>query len=349
MLIKYKLADTSFSALNELSGSPSQRGPYQFSPPYTSPPKSYHRATRRTYETSKPDIQSTYGITKRDILLQPRNRSPPSDSQNDVGPMVEEMDWSPSQSMQSQQRAFALTKQNSSELFSQTPIEPQNSPFWYKVPPAPISLAHQLRNPPNQPRLRVSSQEVKENFFNNVTRRTPLEGTLPPNVPRRDIEFAQQTFFPPAPPSEAGNSLADLMNSFTLTSVGDEVLTPTRHKSRSRHLCQGVILLLGVVFWNQVAHQPSEQTTNVLLAIMAVCVILGVRTVVDNSIFADHKEQNATARIFRMGLGIGESLAALYGIVKILAKREDCADCASLGTILIGGMMVHEIWLASFG
>jgi hypothetical protein len=35
--------------------------------------------------------------------------------------------------------------------------------------------------------------------------------------------------------------------------------------------------------------------------------------------------------------------------LEILAGRANCEDCASLGTILIGGMLVHEIWLALFG
>jgi hypothetical protein len=44
-----------------------------------------------------------------------------------------------------------------------------------------------------------------------------------------------------------------------------------------------------------------------------------------------------------------ELAGAGYGALELLAGRGDCVECASLGTILVGGMMIYEIWRASFG
>ncbi|KAH6674590.1 Ima1 N-terminal domain-containing protein, partial [Halenospora varia] len=91
-----------------------------------------------------------------------------------------DMEWDPTP--QSKYRAFAprpkdhggstLLGQPGSNKFGQTPVTDNPNPFWYKnLPPAPITPAHRLRNPPNQPRLNISPNEVKENFFNNVAQR----------------------------------------------------------------------------------------------------------------------------------------------------------------------------------
>lgn len=340
--------------MNELSSSPSRR-PNQLSKPFASSSNNYQPASRRNQENSRPAIRDYFETTKPNIALKPRDRSPPSNPSNDIRP-IEEMDWSPSQSTQSQHRAFAPIVNNANsntKLFSQTPVEPQNSPFWYKVPPAPISLAHQLRNPPNQPRLRVSSQEVKENFFRNVARKSGPEDSVQPDGSQQDFAFAQQKFFPPPPPSEGGNSLADLMTSFSLSSVGDEVTAVLKHKtsrtSRKRHVYQCVVLLLALIFWNQALYHPFEQTIYVLLAAMFACASIGIRTMIDSGIFSKHEKHNITAQFLGVILGAAETIAPIYGIALILVREADCVDCSSVGTILIGGMMVHQMWLASFG
>jgi len=267
------------------------------------------------------------------------------------------MDWSPSTQAQSQYRAFAPNPsvRRDNQLFGQAPIDPKPSPFWYKVPPAPITPAQRLRNPPNQPRLRVTSQEVKENFFNNSTRHPSPpqnysdseENTL--RTQKQNIEFAQQKFFPPAPPSEAGNNLADLLTSFSLGPPDNETPIKTNEQSsRIRHFVQGVVLLLGLIFWNQTLLKPSEQTTNIMLAIMLACVCIAARTILDNTIFQLASKKQTIFQAIGACLGGIECAAAGFGVLEILAGRGTCENCASLGTILIGGMMVHDIWLASF-
>lgn len=270
---------------------------------------------------------------------------------------IEEMEWSPSQS-QSQHRAFNPPRslQRQTELFGEAPTGDQPSPFWYKVPPAPITPAQRLRNPPNQPRLRVSSQETKENFFNNITRRSSVvdgaQGRLPVlgNEPtRQEIEFAQQKFFPPPPPSEAGNTLADLLTSFSLGNSETESSTPVEASSTTRHACQSIALFLGLLSWNYVLFNPTEHSRNVMLTVMIACALIGFRTILDNTTLKRAGTKMTAVQSIGTCLGGLEAGAAIYGISQILAKIGDRENCASFGTILIGGMLVHDIWLAFFG
>jgi hypothetical protein len=130
----------------------------------------------------------------------------------------EEMDWHPTQPIQlvSQHRAFAPDQpvQRSTQLFGQEPVAADPSTFWYKVPPAPITPAHRLRNPPNQPRISPASVESKEKLFAPLGKRIP---TLRPEAEKpKEYYLAQQKFFPVATRGVDENDLADMMGGFSL-------------------------------------------------------------------------------------------------------------------------------------
>jgi hypothetical protein len=279
-------------------------------------------------------------LNKSTINLQPRRRPSPPVAQAQNERQLEEMDWSPSYS---KYRAFAAPVERSKQAFSSAPIEHRDSPFWYKVPPAPISEAHRLRNPPNQPRLRVASQEVKENFFNSVTRKSPILGQSQ-DVPRHEVEFAQPRFFPPTPPNEA-DDVADMFQSFSLN---DEISKIAEVKSRNRHVVRALILLVGLIYWRQETYHPSAHMTNVLLGIMTVCLGLSIRSVVDNATSRLVKKKHHLWSSIGLGLNLLECVAAICGLVEVWSRTGDCADCASLGMIYIGEMMVRELWQVLF-
>jgi hypothetical protein len=273
-------------------------------------------------------------------------------NQNNDG---EAMDWTPAHP-QSEHRAFNPSRsiQRNTQLFGQAPIVDQPSPFWYKVPPAPTTPAQRLRNPPNQPRLRVSSQEVKENFFNNVARRNSDSDQGENGFGQRNertrhvIEFTQQKFFPQPPPSEAGNNLADLLTSFSLGSSDPETPKAIEKRSRLRHGCQAIFLSLGLFFWNHTFLNPTEHSKSVMLTVMIGCMLIGARTILDHTIFSLPNKKGVSQGMGAIFGGLQCGLA-LYRISEILAGRGDCVNCASLGTILLGGMFVQELWCASFG
>lgn len=270
---------------------------------------------------------------------------------------VEEMEWTPTET-QSQHRAFNPqgSTQRTTESFGRAPLVDQPSPFWYKVPPAPVTPAQRLRNPPNRPALRVSSQEVKENFFNRVTQRAPVSDMAGRQSPlsreetsKHEIEFARQKFFPPPAPSEAGNTLADLLTGFSLGgSEGETTVRRVAQRPWKRHLVQSVIMVFGMFLWKHAVYQPSEYSQNALLVVMLVCIGISMRSILDNT---TPTEERRNALIPYLGSLVGglECAAAVYGLIEILAERGHSDGCASLGMILTGEILVRELWIAMIG
>jgi hypothetical protein len=360
--------------LDQIAATPS-RTPRQPSPPSPSPPPSFslQGKSKRIQLQQLPATQNLSAMS-----LFPQGRTSPSllemtetesvhylatgeipvrlQHRHKVNG-VEEMEWSPSQD-QSQHHAFNPPRslQRQMQPFNEAPTGDQRSPFWYKVPPAPITPAQRLRNPPNQPRLRVSSQETKENFFNNITHRNPIIEAETNSAPlqrkvllHQDIEFAQQRFFPPQNPSEAGNTLADLLTSFSLDNTEADSPTRVEAGSTTRHTCQSFALFLGIFFWNHTLLNPTDYSRNVMVTVMICCALIGFRTILDNTTLRRAGTKVTPAECVGACLGGLESVGALYAISEIIAGKGDGELCATLGTILTGGMMVHEIWLAFFG
>lgn len=265
--------------------------------------------------------------------------------------LAEEMEWSPTQQPASKHRAFnpARSVQRDNQLFGQAPITEQPSPFWFKVPSAPITPAQQLRNPPNQPRLRVSSVEAKENFFNGVTRREAMQSSGAPasTRPRHEVDFVQPKFFPPPPSNEPGNNLVDLLDSFSLQD--EETPKISEQSTRLEHAGQGLVLLLALIFWNQASQHPIGTIQNMKWIIMSACGVIGLRTILINTVLLDRHRNKDLAVGVGACVGSFELAAAGYGILEMVAGKGDCGNCHSLGTILVGGMLVYEIWLAAFG
>jgi hypothetical protein len=266
------------------------------------------------------------------------------------------MDTSPVQP-QSKHRAFSPV-QRDTQLFGQAPVASEPSPFWFKVPAAPITPAQRLRNPPNQPRLRVSSQETKENFFKNVTSPAPFARSDKNGITtggkraKQEMILAQQRLFAESSQSEVGEDLADIFSSFTLSSEPLETRERFEQAAKSNkitHFWQALVLLIGLVFWNQVLQHPSAKTENIPVAIMLACLLIGARTLLDNTVWAAKDKQPGLAEAMGAVVGGFELAGAGYGALELLAGRGDCVECASLGTILVGGMMIYEIWRASFG
>lgn len=268
-------------------------------------------------------------------------------------PGVEEMEWTPT-IPQTQARAFNPSRpaQAKPYTFGDAPGTAQPSPFYGRLPEAPITPAHRLRNPPNQARLRVPSKEVKENFFNNITRRganSKQGDDSTGSSTKHEMNLSQQRFFPPTPPSEAGNVLADLLTSFSFSS--DETSTPAVQEQRStriRHMWQALVLLLGLAFWNNCP--STEATKSVMLAIMLACLAIAVRTLLDNTVFVKaRKSENVIWYILGCCIAGLELTSAGYCLTELLADRGALENNVSLGTLTIGGMLLYEIGMASFG
>ena len=78
------------------------------------------------------------------------------------------MDWTPTQ------QPFRPVA--SAHTLQPTPTRVQPSPFYGRLPPAPMSQAHQLRNPANQSTFRRTSAVQRRNFFKRMTNRESATG-----------------------------------------------------------------------------------------------------------------------------------------------------------------------------
>lgn len=158
--------------------------------------------------------------------------TPPSRPQQGLQ-YPEEMDWSP---ITPQHRAvsgrpapiapIALTRQPNGRAENQAASPPETkSPFWYKVPAAPVEPARRLRNPPQaaQPKPEPAANPI---FSRRGHKPTPSQGDEIDAV--KGVEFKQPSFFAPQKDHDA-SSLADLLSqSFSLGQEQDDVAEDLR-------------------------------------------------------------------------------------------------------------------------
>ncbi|EPE07646.1 integral inner nuclear membrane protein ima1 [Ophiostoma piceae UAMH 11346] len=134
----------------------------------------------------------------------------------------DEMDWTPTQTPSrpvasqfttpSPHRAFntysagrsppSQRPPSSVGTFNQTPVEANKGPFWYKVPPAPTSIAQRIFNRPNAPRIIDQSgfetdvkNESTSPFFSRNEGQALGFDTPPQAGASSAVEFAQPSFF----------------------------------------------------------------------------------------------------------------------------------------------------------
>lgn len=137
------------------------------------------------------------------------------------------MDWHPTPQPPvapvSQSRAFApfQPEHRKGQLFGQAPVAEEPSAFWYKVPPAPITPAHRLRNPPHQPHIQPASDEAKEKFFSPSSMGKSLP--IMTKKDRQDFPMADQKFFPTTTQPVDEDALTSMMTGFSL---GDDTSPP---------------------------------------------------------------------------------------------------------------------------
>ena len=116
--------------------------------------------------THPQSFKASFPISKLAPALQQRYPAPynpptppPEDDEMDT------MDWTPTQD--------SFRPAPSAHILQPIITGGKPSPFYGRLPPAPISQAHQLRNPPNQPKFRRTSTEQRKGFFKRMTSKAP--------------------------------------------------------------------------------------------------------------------------------------------------------------------------------
>ncbi len=273
----------------------------------------------------------------------------------------EEMDWLPTQS---HHRAFNTydTTQVRPGGFGETPVGADHGQFWYKVPPAPVSIAQKIRNPLNAPRLRQSAI-VKDglSFHNTNEDEDAITGPMTTTSAAQgqpDVEFVQTTFFPPVQNNDPRSSLSDLFGQvFSLNPSQKEMAEasdaagtrlPQRMLSRRfwARLAENAVLAVCLIAWLHFVSAGHEYTAQVALGTMCTCIAISARTIGSSLYGIKGSKPLAWVSGISAALAVVElalaSRIALYtwasgGHVLMYDGRFD------YGTRLISALIVHQI------
>lgn len=275
------------------------------------------------------------------------------------------MDWTPTSTARAfQPRSFEPDMSG----FASPPDNPKASPFWFRVPAAPITPAARLRNPMNRPTLKVASEEVKRNFFDSVTGRTDatVAGELQSSdaaiksfktkPPKHSIEFAQAKFFPP---EDRRDSLSDtgLIGLFDKTfSLGTESVEkpeassaatanpPHRTATRYQHITTSLVLFLCLLGWRYNISYSSEQFTAIAIGILCIAALVAAQSAADS--IAWRLKQDASTLSWALPLA---PLVAQIGMIIYVVQDiyvDDNNGTGALeyaGVLLLTGTLVQQI------
>ncbi|KXH36413.1 hypothetical protein CSIM01_04928, partial [Colletotrichum simmondsii] len=279
----------------------------------------------------------------------------------------EEMDWSPTQSKHRAFNDFGPPKAPN-QVFGQPDPGPNSSPFWYKVPPAPITPAQKLRNGP-----KVLTKPVeKKSIF--TTGRTDASKSRGEDVSgdTGKVAFAQPTFFAPSAmsnPSDPRSSLADLLNSsFTLsldddeeegeTSAATKTETGNKHAElanpgpsartaglRNNRLLDVFTLVILLGAWLHATSASYPYSRDVMFGAMLLSMAIAIHLTSDA--IRDMRNENtpSLASIINTSLGIGELAVACHFALQIWGDRTPTSGLH--GASVIGAILAHEMWNAA--
>ncbi|KJZ72711.1 hypothetical protein HIM_07903 [Hirsutella minnesotensis 3608] len=333
-------------ALDSTKESPQKQGQES---PFQPPPSSFTPRTSR--QMSKP--APSFG----NLFLS--NDSPAQSHRDDQ--YAEEMDWSP---IPTRHRAFAEQPSpiKGASAFGHAPTDGKNSsPFWYKVPAAPVNPAQRLRNPPRAPEPQQPPVEASRVMFTN--RRRDKARDTDSGEKKAAVEFRQPKFF--APEQDDASSLADLLSqSFSLSQEtdqdteeddGERAQVPpvsrkspkAANKSSKMPLNRDVSLAVGLVenmlvsilllSWLLVLSVPIPRRSECQLAVMAVAAALALRDMADTSI---EQRGDSLATHLLSAWAVAELAAICWTAVALW--RGDSTNVGLCGSGVLATMLLRQ-------
>lgn len=267
------------------------------------------------------------------------------------------MDWSPTQSKHRAFNTQGQTRHNRG--FGATPTDSKAKPIWYKVPPAPVTPAQRLFNPPNAPRIRTSPL-VKEPVHFRGSATVNTLSSFQPERPQERVEtaFAEPSFFVRPQDAPEADALSDLFGrSFSLNPSQEEERHQGRRDSQTRispsirnsgspagQLVETMALVACLAGWLHATMSQHEYAMQVTVAILLVCVTISAR--INGSTLKNAAEEQGFGWTEAIGtvLGIGEIAFACQIAMRMWGTSGDCATCHSQGGWLIGTMLAHQVW-----
>jgi hypothetical protein len=219
-----------------------------------------------------------------DLLTLPENALASARAVARVQQTSDEMDWSPTQSPY---RAFNSYRPHTTQNagFGQAPVEPQNGPIWFKVPPAPISPAERRLKPAAGPIRR--SPLAKEDFRFRPARPSNQGLAEASNQELQDdVAFAQPKLFTRSQDKDSRvNKLTDMFDrGFSLATEGQGSAAHVGKTSEEAALSgrKGVQLatILFILFaWLHAELFPHRYSAQVTFTAGVCCLVLSTWSV----------------------------------------------------------------------
>ncbi|KAL8930146.1 MAG: hypothetical protein Q9208_000763 [Pyrenodesmia sp. 3 TL-2023] len=244
---------------------------------------------------------------------------------------------------------------------SQTkPVFNEPSPFHGVLPPAPVSWAQRLRNPPNQPSFHKASQEKKENFFGKKSSRVISDAasdvsSVAPSVADSSmfdfdspVKFAPPRFFAPADRMETGleSLFSDTFSLGREPSVAEQQGPPILRTSASTNplprLLTALLLAASCVAWDYAsAMAPVSGKTLRLTSIAVAAIILAY-----NFICTARLPQADRSNVNLSLLGVGFVLATYIGgrIREYSENEQRQRQSITLGFWYLVALTIQEAW-----
>ncbi|WQF82259.1 Putative integral inner nuclear membrane protein ima1 [Colletotrichum destructivum] len=275
---------------------------------------------------------------------------------------AEEMDWSPTQSKHRAFNDFGPPKAPN-QVFGQPDPGPNSSPFWYKVPPAPITPAQKLRNGPKILAKPVEKKSIFSIGSPNASRTSASADDANRGVSK--VAFAQPTFFAPSAsnPTDPRSSLADLLNtSFTLSQDEPEegengeaanirpepANTGTLARTgglRNNRLLDVFTLAILLGAWLHATSASYPYSRDVMFGAMLLSMAIAIHLTGDAIKDMRNEQTPSWASIINTSLGIGELAVSCHFALQIYGNR--MLTSSVQGASVIGAMLAHEMWNAA--
>ena len=167
------------------------------------------------------------------------------------------------------------------------------SPFYGKIPAAPVSMEHQLRNPPNKPSFQKTSPERQELFFQSMTKgRSALSAVngVESNSHSTEIEMRPPQFFTEKDRADQETGLESWFSD--VFSLGDAAAGARKasgidndgsvmEASETRELWYSISCILGLVLaaycWTVAYFYPSLSVPLYFAAVGVAAIVSGTR------------------------------------------------------------------------
>lgn len=314
-----------------------------------------HQDSRDLSPPSKPRIDASFIEKLAPRPQQPTYQSPTPPPEEDEPTEDNVMDWTPQQNF----RPAAVY-----HAPKPTPIFNEPSPFHGVIPPAPVSWAHRLRNPPNQPTFRKASETKKDSLFpakknkrvisdaasDVSTEFSPAsKGDMLSEV-GSPVKFANPRFFAPRDMSETG--LESLFgDTFTLgreltedslmkgrQNIRDS-LAPSAPNSFSR-FSAGLLLAALCILWDYASTISSAREAHIRFLTLVVAAVISATNLISSiTLSTDRNLSNILPQFCSFA-----AVAYITFLLSLSLDNEGQLKVNALGLWYLIALTVWEVW-----